>query len=74
MRRTQVYLTDDQIQRLKKTARRRDVSMAELIRRAVEAFLRRDGSADPDEALDRTLGALPDLETPPRSEWDRDVG
>jgi hypothetical protein len=72
MRRTQVYLTDDQVRRLKRAARQRDVSMAELIRRAVEALLRRDGSADGEEALDKTLGALPELEVPSRAEWDRE--
>jgi hypothetical protein len=74
MRRTQVYLTDDQVRRLKRAARRRDVSMAELIRRAVDALLRRDGSADAEEALDKTLGALPELEVPSRAEWDRGFG
>ncbi|MGH2759461.1 MAG: CopG family transcriptional regulator [Actinomycetota bacterium] len=71
MRRTQIYLTDEQIRELKRAAQRRRVSMATLIREAVDRFLKRRGGGDAEEALDRTLGALPDLEVPSRSEWDR---
>lgn len=47
--------------------------MAEVIRRALDLFLRR-AVTDPEFALDSTLGALPELEVPLRSEWARDVG
>jgi Arc/MetJ-type ribon-helix-helix transcriptional regulator len=74
MRRTQIYLTDEQIRELKRTARRRHVSMAELIRQALEGFLKREDGGDPEQALDATLGALPDLELPTRAEWNRRIG
>jgi ribbon-helix-helix CopG family protein len=69
MHRTQVYLTTEQVRRLKRTARSHKVSMAELIRGAIDEFLRRDARADPDSALERTFGALTDLEVPSRDEW-----
>jgi hypothetical protein len=71
MHRTQVYLTSEQVRRLKRSAKSRKVSMAELIRGAIDEFLRRDPRADPGTALDRTFGALPELEVPPRDEWER---
>jgi predicted DNA-binding protein len=39
MKRTQLHLAIDQIERLKTIAERKGVSMAEIIRRAVEAYL-----------------------------------
>jgi hypothetical protein len=48
--------------------------MAEVIRRAVDAMLRRELESAPDDALERTLGALPDLQVPSRDEWDRGFG
>jgi hypothetical protein len=74
MRRTQVYLTDEQIEALQRTAARRRLSMAELIRQALDAFLKREAAGDPDQLLESTLGALPGLEVPPRTEWERRTG
>ncbi len=45
--RTQISLTDEQMERLKRTARRRRTSIAALIREAVDATV-------PDDASDRT--------------------
>jgi predicted DNA-binding protein len=39
MKRTQLHLAIDQIERLKAIAERKGVSMAEIIRRAIEAYL-----------------------------------
>jgi len=39
MVRTQIQLTEDQAEQLKELARRMDVSMAELVRRAVDKIL-----------------------------------
>lgn len=74
MRRTQIYLTDEQLGRLKRTAVRNGTSMADVIRGAVDEFLRRDTRADPNAALESTFGAIPDLELPSRDEWDRGHG
>lgn len=74
MRRTQIYLTNEQLIELKRAAAHRRVSMAEVIRTAIDAFLKRDADADPERVLDATFGGLPDLEVPSRQEWDRNVG
>ncbi len=68
--RTQIYLTADQRLRLDELARNEGVSLARIIRDAVDRYLE---AAIPDEdaALAATFGSLPDLEVPPREEWDR---
>ena len=67
--RTQVYFTDDQRAKLDEIAAARGVPMALVVREAVAQYLsdRRDTRA----ALDATFGTIPDLVTPPRSEWNR---
>jgi hypothetical protein len=75
MRRTQIYLSEDQRRLLDRAAKREGVSVAEIIRQAVdEHFGRRDGSGDAEAILSRTAGALPKLEVPSRREWDRGYG
>lgn len=68
--RTQVYLTADQRRRIDRFAEVEGVTMAEVIRRALDSFL--DGRAP---AAGRTLaesfGSVPDLAVPDRDEWDR---
>ena len=71
--RTQIYLTRDQRRRLDARAARESKTLASVIREAVEAYMAEE-PPDADEALRATFGALPDLEVPNRSEWDRDVG
>lgn len=39
MRRTNLYLTEKQVERLQERAQREGLAMAELVRRAVDAFL-----------------------------------
>ena len=71
--RTQVYLTREQRRKLDARARREDKTLAAVIRDAVDAYT----GEEPQEielALASTFGALPDLEVPGRSEWDRGVG
>lgn len=41
MHRSQVYIEEEQIQRLKLEAERRRLAVSELIRRAIDAFLKR---------------------------------
>jgi predicted DNA-binding protein len=67
--RTQIYLTDDQRRRIDELASAQGVTMAEIIRRAVDGYL--DEQADPSAALSATYGSIPDLEVPSRDEWDR---
>jgi len=72
MLRTQVYLTEVQRRELHRVAASEGATLAEVIRQAIDAFLRR-GNRRPDveEALDATFGTLKDLQVPSRSEWDR---
>lgn len=65
--RTQIYLTDEQRARLDEVAARRQVTMAEVVRRAIDAYV---GSEDD---LEATFGAAPGLRStvPSRDEWQR---
>jgi predicted DNA-binding protein len=67
--RTQVYLTERQRERIDRIARARGVTMAEVIRSALDEYLEED--ADPSSALAATFGADPDVSIPSRDEWDR---
>ncbi len=68
--RTQVYLTEEQRQRIDALAEAEGVTMAEIIRRALDLYLE-DESPDPERALAATFGAAPDATVPSRDEWDR---
>ena len=57
MIRTQIQLSEKQAKALKDLAARRNVSVAELIRQAVDEHLRAAGSIDPDERKRRALAA-----------------
>jgi predicted transcriptional regulator len=67
--RTQVYLTDEQRRRIDELAEAEGVTMAEIIRRALDGYL--DDQAHPEPALAATFGAAPDFLAPDRDEWDR---
>ena len=67
--RTQVYLTDEQRRRIDELADAEGVTMAEIIRRALDGYL--DDQANPAPALAATFGAAPDISVPTRDEWDR---
>lgn len=72
MKRTQIYLDDDQDARLERRARASGQTKSALIREAINRFLARDPAPDDlRAALEKTAGALPDLEVPDRGEWDR---
>lgn len=67
--RTQVYLTDHQRRMIDEIAQAEGVTMAEVVRRALDAYLQaeRDTAAE----LATTFGADPDAATPSRDQWDR---
>lgn len=67
--RTQIYLTKEQRRRIDQVAQARGVTMAEIVRRALDAYLAQD--LDPSAALAATFGAVPDASVPSRDEWDR---
>jgi hypothetical protein len=68
--RTQVYLSDEQRQRIDELALTEGVTMAEVIRRAIDAYVVVEWP-DPVRTLELTFGADPDAATPSRDEWDR---
>ena len=67
-KRTQVYLSEEQRVLIDQRARRQGVTMAHVIREALDAFL----SSQEEDDLDVTFGAAPELRqrVPSRSEWD----
>ncbi len=68
--RTQVYLTDEQRQRIDALAKAEGVTMAEIVRRALDAYFT-NKDPDPELALAATFGAEPDASVPSRDEWER---
>lgn len=67
--RTQIYLTDEQRRRIDELAAAEGVTMAEIVRRALDGYL--NDQADPELALAATFGAFEGLTVPSRDEWDR---
>ncbi|MDQ4133019.1 MAG: ribbon-helix-helix domain-containing protein [Actinomycetota bacterium] len=67
--RTQVYLTEDQRRRIDEIARADGVTLAEVVRRALDAYLSADRDASADLAA--TFGADPHAAAPRRDKWDR---
>jgi predicted DNA-binding protein len=67
--RTQIYLTKEQRRRIDQTAEAQGLPMAEIVRRALDAYL--DDGPDAAPALSRTFGAQPDADTPSRDGWSR---
>ncbi len=76
--RTQVYLTQEQRQRIEELRAHDGRTLAEVIRAALDEYLATHGReaeearrAKRQRVLDETFGCMPDLEVPPREEWDR---
>ncbi len=68
--RTQIYLTDGQRSALDAAATAEGVTMAEIVRRALDTYLH-EHQRDPVAALASTFGGAPDFAVPDRDEWDR---
>jgi hypothetical protein len=58
MVRTQIQLTEDQVRTLKKIALSRDLSVAELIRQAVDSMIKSSPASDPEERMKRALDVV----------------
>jgi hypothetical protein len=67
--RTQIYLTEAQRQRIDRVTASEGIPMAEVIRRALDAYLGEEGDAS--AALSSTFGAAPDASAPSREDWRR---
>jgi predicted DNA-binding protein len=68
--RTQVYLTPEQRRRIDAITARDGVTMADVVRTALDHYLQGSGS-DPAAALQATFGVDPDMAVPSRDEWHR---
>ena len=55
MIRTQIQLTEEQLEALKSLAASRDVSVAELVRQSVDQLIRSSGLLSPEEKRRRAL-------------------
>jgi hypothetical protein len=71
--RTQVYFTEEQRRALDARAAREGKTLAEVVREAVDAYIAQE-PPKLDVVLDETFGSMPDLDVPPRDEWDRGYG
>jgi len=67
--RTQVYLTEDQRRMIDEVAKTEGVTLAEVVRRALDSYLNAERGAA--LSLASMFGADPDARTPSREEWDR---
>ena len=75
VKRTQIYLDDDQDRRVQARARAGGTTKSAVIREAIDQFLkRRSRRADLADHLDATFGSLRGIDVPPRDEWDRGYG
>jgi len=68
--RTQVYLTQEQRERIDELRARDGRSLAEVVRDALDSYLERE-RPDAAAAFGATFGAAPDLVVPSRDEWSR---
>ena len=68
--RTQIYLSEEQRDRIDEIVQAEGITLAEVIRRAVDDYLERKVH-DPEPALLSTFGSEPSITVPSRDEWDR---
>lgn len=68
--RTQVYLTAEQRRKIDEIVARDGVSLADVVRAALDRYLG-DAGADAADALAATFGAEERLQVPTRDEWAR---
>lgn len=57
MIRTQIQLTEEQVNRLKKMASEKRISIAKLIRQAIDTLIKTSAAADTEEKAERALAA-----------------
>jgi predicted DNA-binding protein len=67
--RTQIYFTQEQRDRIDRAAVARGITMAELVREAVDEYL--SDEIDPSEVLAATFGAAAEAVAPSRDDWHR---
>ena len=62
-------MTEEQRESVDRIAASEGLTMAEVVRRALNAYL--DSEANPVEALKATFGVAPNFDVPSRNEWNR---
>jgi hypothetical protein len=67
-----VYLTPEQRKRIDEITGVESVTMAEVIRRALDAYL--GEHQEPDAVLAATFGSVPGFTVPSRHDWRRSSG
>lgn len=79
--RTQVYLTQEQRDRIEELRAHDGRTLAEVIRTALDEYLATHGReaaearrAEMQRVLDETFGSIPDFPYPDRGDWDRGYG
>ncbi len=68
--RTQIYLTSEQRRRIDELTTANGLTLAEVVRQALDRYFETE-RPDATSALSATFGALPNIDVPDRSEWDR---
>jgi hypothetical protein len=69
--RTQIYLTDDLRRRVDEFTATQGMTLAELVRTALDRYLSEEQPTSAGAALAATFGADPEANAPSRDEWDR---
>jgi Arc/MetJ-type ribon-helix-helix transcriptional regulator len=76
--RTQVYLTEEQRRQIEELRGHDGRTLAEVIRAALDEYLATHGPeaeaarrVEMQRVFDKTFGSMPNLEVPPREEWNR---
>lgn len=66
--RTQLYLTEEQRRRIDEVSQTEGLTLAEIVRRAVDSYLDREYPRA-ESVLGETFGADPNAQYPNRDEW-----
>ena len=72
--RTQIYLTQEQRERIDELAEREGKTLAQVVRDAIDAYVAAPSRDSFAAILQATYGAAPDFEAPSRAEWERRYG
>ena len=69
-----MYLTQQQRARIDALRKADGRTMAQIVREALDRYLKEEETPDLQAVLDATFGSCPDFVVPSRDEWDRGYG